>query len=154
MRECGQVVATKGQIAQVKVIRGDKCGECRVCHAFGESSGVMEARNSIGATVGDFVEVEVSPKVVVGHSFLLFIFPLLLFLAGYVLGRAVPWPRMIGPETRGIGTAFGLLVLGFLLVRGYDRHYARSGKGGAEVVAFALPPAGEPLSSARDSSGL
>ncbi len=145
MRECGQVVAIEGRRVQVKVVRGDKCGECRVCHAFGEGTGLIEAENAIGAGVGDLVEVEVNPKAVVGHSFLLFVFPLLLFLAGYVLGRALPWPQVIGAEGRGIVVAFLLLGFGFVLVRSYDRHYARSGKQSAVVVAFALPSTEPPL---------
>ncbi|MCR4437754.1 MAG: SoxR reducing system RseC family protein [bacterium] len=140
MRECGEVVAVAGEFAQVKVIRGDKCGECRVCQALGEGGGVMEARNTIGAAVGDMVEVEVNPKVVVGHSFLLFIFPLLLFLVGYALGRAVPWPGFMSAEARGISVAFLSLGTGFLLIRVYDRRFARAGKGGPEVVSFAAPP--------------
>ncbi|MBC7188582.1 MAG: SoxR reducing system RseC family protein [Calditrichaeota bacterium] len=140
MRECGQVVAVAGEFAQVKVVRGDKCGECRVCQALGEGSGLMEARNTIGAAVGDMVEVEVSPKVVVGHSFLVFIFPLVLFLVGYVLGRLTPWPRFINAEARGIIAAFVSLGVSFLLIRAYDRRFARAGRGGPEVVSFAAPP--------------
>lgn len=147
MRECGQVVSIEGRRVQVKVVRGDKCGECRACHAFGEGTGLIEADNAIGAGVGDLVEVEVNPKAVVRHSFLIFIFPLLLFLAGYALGRALPWPQSVGPEGRGVVAAFLLLGFGFLLVRGYDRHFARSGAQSAVVVAFALPSAEPSLPS-------
>lgn len=147
MRECGQVVAIEGRRVQVKVVRGDKCGECRACHAFGEGTGLIEADNAIGAGVGDLVEVEVNPKAVVRHSFLIFIFPLLLFLAGYALGRALPWPQTLGAEGRGVVAAFLLLGFGFLLVRGYDRYYARSGAQSAVVVAFALPSAEPSLPS-------
>ncbi|MDZ7271456.1 MAG: SoxR reducing system RseC family protein [candidate division KSB1 bacterium] len=144
MREYGQVVAVDGDRAQVKVVRGDKCGECQVCRAFGEGGGIMEARNRIGAAVGDLVEVEVSPKTVVGHSMLLFIVPLVFLMLGYVLGRALPWPATGGAEMRGILGAFLFLTLSFFLVRAYDRWYARRHEEPAQVVAFAMPVAQDP----------
>ncbi len=140
MRECGEIVAVEGERAQVKVVRGDKCGDCRVCQAFGEGGGIMEARNRIGAAVGDLVEVEVNPKVVVGHSFLLFIVPLVFLIAGYLVGHALAWPAILGPEARGIVGAFFFLTASFLLLRVYDRRYARRQQETAEVVAFAMPP--------------
>lgn len=45
----------------------------------------MEAKNDIGASVGDVVEVEVPESQVIWASLLIFIFPIFVFFAGYII---------------------------------------------------------------------
>ena len=83
MQETGIVISTDGKNAVVQLSRGDRCDGCNVCHAFGENKMRVEALNSIGASVGDSVSVNIEPKQVIKSSMIIFILPLVSMLVGY-----------------------------------------------------------------------
>lgn len=58
MNEWGKVIALKGKTAILSIQRSKECEQCRKCRlGRGEQEMVGEARNKIGAEVGDMVEV-------------------------------------------------------------------------------------------------
>ncbi|HNR67850.1 MAG TPA: SoxR reducing system RseC family protein [bacterium] len=89
MQESGIVLAVEGNRARVRLNRSEKCGECGLCDCFGDGGMRLTAENALGAKIGDQVTVFVQPKQLIGHSFLLFLFPIAALIAGYFVGRSV-----------------------------------------------------------------
>jgi positive regulator of sigma E activity len=134
MREQGEILEINDDIAHVRMSMGDKCKSCNICTAFGENSKVLEADNIINAQIGDTVIVEVNPKMVVGHSFLVFIFPIILLLCGYFSGYNLSWPENISNDARGIIGAVLFFLLSFVILKMYNNKFSRSGKISARVI--------------------
>jgi len=134
MREKGEVLEINGEIAQVRMTMGDKCKSCNICTAFGENSKILEAKNTIDAQIGDTVLVEVNPKMVVGHSFLVFIVPIILLLSGYFIGYNLSWPGSISNDARGIIGAILFFLLSFVIIKMYNNKFNRSGRISAQVI--------------------
>ncbi|HHM24008.1 MAG TPA: hypothetical protein ENJ23_03110 [Bacteroidetes bacterium] len=121
MEEIGVIKTIRGEQAEIEIDPSNLCGTCankEICQ-LGESSvkRYLWARNPVGAGVGDLVQVEVEPGKAVLSAFLIFIFPLIALIAGYLLLR---------PAGEGLGIlgAFGGFGAGLLLVRAVDRLYA------------------------------
>ena len=137
MRESGVIISARGAFVNIQIERGEKCGECSAC--FIDTSGKMqvEARNDIGAKIGDRVEVEIEPKRVVGHSFLIFVFPILMMIAGYFVALQF---RTIGDtgEGPGIVGAFTALLLSFGILRIFDSVWKSRHDSAARVIDFTM----------------
>ncbi len=114
MRETGAIISISGKTATIQLSRGAQCDGCNLCSAFGENNMKLEALNKIGARVGDLVEVDVEPQQVVKSSMIMFIFPLIMMIAGYFVGV-----KFIPPHGQGAGIigSLGALALAFLLIR-------------------------------------
>lgn len=83
MRETGIVMKTDGNMCQVSVHRKSACGEnCASCKAACSSrEHICTAKNSVGAKTGDKVVLETDSKKVLKWAFLVYILPILVFLA-------------------------------------------------------------------------
>jgi len=58
LNEWGKVIALKGKTAVLSIQKSDECEKCRKCRpGRGEKEMVGEAKNKIGARIGDTVEV-------------------------------------------------------------------------------------------------
>ena len=75
---------------------------------------LLMVHNAIGAETGDMVLIESDTGPVLKAAAMLYILPVVLFLAGYLLGEHL-WTR--GPLVGLLG-----LVMGLALVKLYDRH--------------------------------
>lgn len=103
--------------AEVTRVRESACsGDCHKCSGCGSQQQVMllTVRNPIGAKPGDMVIIESETGPVLQAAAMLYVVPMVLFLAGYLLGENL-WAK--GPLLGVLG-----LVLGFALVKAYDRH--------------------------------
>ena len=101
--------------AQVVYVRQSACsGDCHKCSGCGavEQAMIFTAHNPIGARPGDIVNVESATGPVLKAAAVLYMLPLVLFIAGYLLG--MQW--QLGGVTGGIG--FGL---GIGIAIAYDR---------------------------------
>ncbi len=86
-----KVVSVDGDVATVVARRTSACDGCHkssegcsVCSLMGEGSEITaRAENRVGAKVGDTVEIESESKKVLFYGALVFLFPLVLMLAGY-----------------------------------------------------------------------
>lgn len=101
-------------MAEVAVKRttacGGNCGSCESCVFQNELK--TPARNSIQASPGQKVLIESQSSRIFKAAFLVYVFPLLLFLAGYLVSAALS----LG-ETAGILCSFtGLIIGGVILV--------------------------------------
>lgn len=101
--------------AQVVCVRQSACsGDCHKCSGCGavEQAMIFNVRNPIGAKAGDIVNVESATGPVLKAAAVLYMLPLLLFIAGYLVGMQWQLAGIAG------GLAF---VLGIGIAVAYDR---------------------------------
>lgn len=129
MRETGVIISEKQNQVTVQIIRGDKCKGCNLCDATGPNQMQLVANNSFGAKIGDTVEVEVPPGKVLGYSFILFIIPIIMMIAGYFVGTSFS----SGSEGVGIIGSLTGLALSFLIIKFLDSQLGSSDQS-AQVI--------------------
>ena len=101
--------------AQVACLRQSACsGDCHKCSGCGavEQTMLFEARNPIGAKPGELVVVESQSGPVLKAAAVLYMLPLVLFIAGYLMGMQWNLGALIG------GLAFAISIA---LIIAYDR---------------------------------
>ena len=95
--------------AEISVPRKSACGhDCEECAGCGVSGAAVKARamNPIGAQPGQKVVVESSTKKMLRIVALVYLIPVVLFLAGYVITTLL---------TPSVGLQYGVAVAGFVL---------------------------------------
>lgn len=121
--------------AEVLRVRESACsGDCHKCSGCGSSQQTMviRAENPIGAKVGDWVVIEAKSGAVLKAAVMLYIVPLVLFIAGYLLGEHL-WQS-------GILFALAGLLIGLVLVKLLDRHMTKKGSA-YTITGYAKGPA-------------
>lgn len=109
-------------MAEVVRIRESACsGDCHKCAGCGAAAQTMvfTAHNAIGAAPGDLVVVRSDSAAVLRGAALLYVLPLITFLAGYIAGE-----NLFG---KGILVSILGFVLGMLPIKLYDRYLAKKG---------------------------
>ncbi|HIS97410.1 MAG TPA: SoxR reducing system RseC family protein [Candidatus Scatomorpha pullistercoris] len=100
--------------AEVEVLRGtacgDDCGSCEVCHYASKIR--VEARNAIGASVGDRVEIETATSRVLGAAVLVYVVPFVLFFIGYAIAALL----LDMAELQAMLMSFAFFAVGFVVV--------------------------------------
>lgn len=122
--------------AQVVHVRESACsGDCHKCSGCGAAKEtiLLTAQNPIGAGVGSLVTIQSATGPVLKAAVVLYVIPLVLFFAGYLLGALV-W---------NAGALVGCLgfMLGVVLVVLYDRRLSKQ----AETIYTITGFAGDPL---------
>jgi sigma-E factor negative regulatory protein RseC len=139
MRETGVVISRQGDLVQVQMTKGERCGECNICHVLGPGHMVIEADNGIDAKIGDVVDVEIEPQKVLTYSFLLFVFPILMMIAGYYAGRFISDRFGGSGDLFAILSSFCGLLLSLVFLRMCDRRIRKRGKSSARVMRVQKP---------------
>ena len=117
--------------AQVMHIRQSACsGDCHKCSGCGavEEKMIFTARNPVHARPGDVVIVTTETAPVLKAAAMLYMLPLLLFFAGYLLGAVWNAGALIG------GVLFALSIVLCVL---YDRRAARKQKNIFTITGYA-----------------
>lgn len=100
---------------------GHDCSECAGCGVTGTAVRA-EALNPIGAEPGQQVVVQSSTKSMLGMIAVVYLVPVALFLAGYLVGLCLS--ERVGVQ---YGVAVGGFFLGLVPAVLYDRRLRRSG---------------------------
>lgn len=134
----GIVIAVIDNIARVKASRHSDCENCGACP--GDNALVMDARNSIGAKVGQKVLVKIAETNMLKAAFIVYIMPLLSAAIGAVTGGEVAACFNAGFVIAGqiIGGVIIFFAAIYLVLR-YDRH-AKSSTAMQPVVIKVLEP--------------
>ncbi len=106
--------------AEVIRVRESACsGDCHKCSGCGaaKQAVILTAENPIGARVGDTVVISSDTGPVLKAAAVLYLLPLLLFLAGYLLG-AMLWHQ-------GTVTGVAALILGVVAIKLYDKRLSK-----------------------------
>lgn len=120
--------------ARVVHVRKSACsGECHSCSGCGaaQQQMLLKVNNPIGAKSGDWVRVESATGPVLAAAAVLYMLPVMLFIAAYLVGEHL-WTK--GPLVGIIGFAAGLV-----LARVYDRLVAKK-KTVYTITGFAEKP--------------
>lgn len=105
LTEEGIVVEVFDGMAKVRAVRGTSCGGCASKSMCKPSSGsdtnvVIEAKNELGASVGERVQVSMRPRTFLTASFIAYMVPLIGFFIGSFVGKAVtgsdPYAALFG----------------------------------------------------------
>ena len=114
---------TGPDMAEVEVLRGtacgDDCGSCEVCHYASKIR--VEAKNNIGAQVGDRVEIETQTSRVLSAAVLVYIVPFVLFFIGYAIAAA-----LIMSEGYSMLMSFGFFAVGFVVIALVGRSHKKN----------------------------
>jgi positive regulator of sigma E activity len=135
MRENGKVVSTKNDRAEVEVAARGECEHCTaagICNWTGTSLRKVMAVNKVGAAMGDVVELETVEGTGAKSNLLVFGIPVLLMLAGVLVGGLVLRKDLWSGILSGIGLALGLGVVKII-----DIAVNRSGRGLPVIVGMA-----------------
>lgn len=126
MEENGVVVQIKDSTALIRAQRSTACDGCaskKSCHGE-QTAGAetfIEAENPIGARVGDHVIFSVGAGSVIKAGLLLYLFPIISFITGVVLGQTAAvriFPKHNPDLVSGVlGAVF--LVLAFIGLKVY-----------------------------------
>lgn len=130
MKDKGLVVSIKGDFAQVEVTcLIDSCQSCAArifCKGENQSKGLLTVTNSLEASAGDEVEIEI-PETKYSSSLILIFGSLLISSllgmgAGYLLSPLLP----LSPQaTSFLGLFFALIIAGIILYR----HFRKKNEG-------------------------
>ena len=106
MIEEGIVVSVSDGMAKVRAVRGSSCGGCAsrsMCKPSEVSDVIIEAKNDVGAHVGERVEIVVGAKTFLKASFISYMLPLITFFAGAFIGKYIAgsdvWAAIAGMFT-------------------------------------------------------
>ncbi len=111
--------------AEISVPRKTACGhDCSECAGCGVTGAAVRARaiNPIGAQPGQKVVVESDTKKMLRIIILVYLIPVLLFLAGYLIPALAAAPVAVQ-----YGLAAAGFCLGIVLAVCYDRHLRARG---------------------------
>jgi positive regulator of sigma E activity len=113
LSESGTVFKIDRGIVKIMINRQQPCTGCDMCYRSNDGSHMIaEAKDDMGASVGDLVRIKSSSTVgPVRAGLILYMLPILLLFFGYFLGQ--PVARAIGINTSGEAPG---IVSGFLLM--------------------------------------
>lgn len=114
MEEQGIIMEIKGAAAVVKAERSAGCEKCitkDVCHPQDDNSMMIEVDNPIGAKVGEKVVFTIGAATVLKAGVLVYLFPLLAFIAGVVVGQVAGESVLPGYDKDLVSTVLGFLFL-------------------------------------------
>lgn len=129
MKQKVMVLSTSGNTAKVSYHRPTAChGDCSKCAGGCGSMAAKEeiivsAENLIGAKAGDSVYIEGETKKVAWAILLVYVIPVVLFLAGYFLGQQWGHGNLIGVLGFFLGLALAVLESRRQKKRGQEIRY-------------------------------
>lgn len=129
MKQKVMVLSTSGNMARVSYHRPTAChGDCSKCAGGCGSMAAKEeiivsAENLVGARTGDSVYIEGETKKVAWAIVLVYVIPVVLFLAGYFLGQQWGHGNLIGVLGFFLGLALAVLESRRQKKRGQEIRY-------------------------------
>ena len=125
MEEEGSVIKLENGYAIVQTEKGSACSGCgskASCHAMGGTDGKimeMSAVNDINAKVGDRVVIAIDSVIMLKSSFLIYIVPLVVMIAGGVMGDSYAREHMPASDPDLVAGATGIicLIISFLGIK-------------------------------------
>lgn len=131
MEEHGVVIRKEGQKAVIKAERTGACDSCsskKSCAQASDAEMLIEADDPVGVKAGDKVVFAVSAGSVLKAGMLLYLLPILSFIAGVVLGQAVFSGLLPGynPDLVAGVSGAAFLAAAFIALKAFSRLSERS----------------------------
>jgi len=111
---------SKENIAKVKVGRHNECKNCGACP--GDNSVVIDAKNPIGAKIGQRIAFEMKDTNMLMAAFVVYIVPLIAVVVGVVVGQIVA--KEFGYSIRGFQIGGGVItfILSMINIKYFDKY--------------------------------
>ena len=130
MRQTGVVVSTNENTAILKMQRHSACGSCGGCGMGSEDSKNMQiqAVNRIGATEGDFVEVDVSTPNVLKAAAIAYVIPLMVLFVGIVISNKVLTILNYSSNVETMSAIIGVFLMSivFIIIKKNEPKFKKS----------------------------
>lgn len=111
MVELGVVARIEGDVATVSFARRGECDRCRMCRVAGDGSKcVIDVKNSLEVSVGDYVKVEVFNGRIHTLSALIYALPLLLTAICVGLGTLMGLIETVILGVAGFAVGMGIAI--------------------------------------------
>lgn len=127
MIEKARVISVNNHMARVQIKRASACGEsCASCKGgCAPTNTYVEAVNTVGAVLGQDVEIEMSTQVFMNAVILNYVLPLIMLIIGIFAGSVlvVSLDLSISKDILGILLGFGLMAISYTLVYFIDKNY-------------------------------
>lgn len=134
MNQIGQIVKiVNSDTAVLKMKRMSACAKCGKCKSIGDSESqeiLVEVNNTIGARVGDTVEVTMDNIDILKATALVYIVPLIGLMLGVFVTYFILTYAKITPHIEAISGVMGIIVmlLSYLILKANDRKFKESKK--------------------------
>ncbi|MFH1428872.1 MAG: SoxR reducing system RseC family protein, partial [Candidatus Margulisiibacteriota bacterium] len=114
------------------------CGYCHACD-YQQNSNILKVVNEKKAKAGNKVIISIPEWNMIKIAFLVYIVPLILFVAAYLAGDGIA--RNFSNSTDqyiiwGMITSIAALSLYYLFIKFYDKRYKSSLKGKPRIVSI------------------
>jgi sigma-E factor negative regulatory protein RseC len=119
MLEQGTVVSASDGRADIMITPTDECDDCEICTEGAGGRRILEgAVDPIGVAPGDVVELETPLRARRAAQLLIFVFPVVALVLGYLAGYLLSAVLETDPDTLGAAGAITAAVLALLALRG------------------------------------
>lgn len=102
MQTTGTIIELNGETASVAFKRTKACGSCDACMRMGSDESLIEIQNTLGAKVGDEVEIMLHGKNLMQASLIMYGAPACALVAGVFAGSFI---NDIAAAAIGLGLA-------------------------------------------------
>lgn len=144
--EEGVVVRQDATGTWVRTVRSGSCAACAsrgACHALGgghEGEAEVAVLNPVGAKPGDTVAVKLETPAFLKATFVVYLFPVLMLLAGAGLGQWAAAAYGLSSPLPAAGAGFGALALGLIIMRAVAVRLAARPAYRPRIVRILLKP--------------
>ena len=119
MRQEGVIKSVSDGLCEVVIRRKTACGDnCASCGACRMRFQTVTAKNPIGAGAGDYVVIETDSKKVLFSAFLVYILPIMVFIAAFLTLQNLSVSKII---VSVISLSMAVVVWGFTML--FDRRH-------------------------------
>lgn len=111
---------SKENIAKVKVGRHNECKNCGACP--GDNSLIIDAKNPIGAKIGQRVAFKMKDTNILMAAFVVYIVPLVAVVIGVVVGQIIA--KEVGYSIRGFQIGGGVItfILSMINIKWFEKY--------------------------------
>lgn len=128
MREIGQVISIDNNLAKISIVRNSICGDCGACQ-IGQENMTMEtmARNPLFAKVGEKVEIETETTNILKASFIIYTFPMILFILGSLIGYGIGSYLFDSPINNYIAFGVGIVftIISYAIIKVNENKFVK-----------------------------
>lgn len=124
MKEQGRVIGIEGKNALISFARNEACAGCQACRMGAEQDMQVSIQNTLGARVGDVVEVELEAKRLLSAGAWAYLFPLVMLFIGLAAGYLVAPALGLEREITAAITALATTALAYVALRLMDARFA------------------------------
>lgn len=125
MSEIAIVKKVRDIEADVEIKRSSACERCGVCYGVGKSKMLGIAKNEVGATVGDYVKLEIVQGSPLKAAAMVYLLPLLMFFIGYIVSSNIF--EFINKDIIGMIGGIVFLILSYYIISKYEEKVKKKG---------------------------